>query len=109
LERRFGHVIDTDHVTKYRVVIAGLEDTCEFWKLKGVNTKSCQQIIDEQNLKPVLPDPTYAPGSTNGAPWWWPDSTKGYAVSQGDDGAMGSIEIWVSKTDSTVYLYRFIE
>jgi hypothetical protein len=109
LERRFGHLIDPDRVVKYRFVVAGIGDTCEFWKLKGVDARSCQQIIDEHNLKPVAPDPTFLPGSTNGAPWWWSDSTKGYTVSEGDDGAMGSIEIWIAEDHSTVYLHRFIE
>ncbi len=58
LERRFGHVIDGEHVTKYRFVIAGLGDTCEFWKLKGVDANSCQQLIDGQNLEPVSFDST---------------------------------------------------
>ncbi len=109
LERRFGHQIDPDCVVKYRFVIAGLGDTCEFWKLKGVDARSCQQIINEYNLEPLSPDPICLPGSTNGAPWWWPDSTKGYTVSEGDDGAMGSIEIWIAEDHSTVYLHRFIE
>ncbi len=109
LERRFGAFIDPDCVVKYRFVIAGLGDTCEFWKLKGVDARSCQQIIDEYNLEPLSPDPTYLPGSTNGAPWWWPNSANGYTVSEGDDGAMGSIEIWIADDHSTVYLHRFIE
>jgi hypothetical protein len=109
LRRRFGQVSQAGCVAKYRFVIAGLGDTREFWKLRRVDAGACEKIISDHNLVRLPEDRISYPGSMTAAPWWWPNSTTGYRVFAGDDGYMGSIEVWVPQKGASVFLYRFIE
>jgi hypothetical protein len=111
VERRFGGLIDAESVVKYRFV-AGFGDTVEYWKVRDIGADARQRIIAEYDLEKVPPYAVLPPGSTCGAPWWWPRSTRSYAVYKGDgrhDGYIGSVEVWVPKKGSAAYLYRFIE
>lgn len=108
LQRRFSRVFDTGCVAKYRFVIAGLGDTQEFWKLKNVGARTYRKIVDRYSLQPTLVEDAASLNPYN-LPWWWPDGIQDYTVFQGNDGTEGSVEVWVARNESTVYLYRFIE
>lgn len=109
LAMHFRSVIGADSIARYRYQLVGFGDTDEYWKLKNIDPNDCQRIVLKHNLKIISDDRSYSPGSLLGAPWWWPGSTKGYSVFEGDDGLLGSIEIWISKDISRVYLFKFTE
>jgi len=106
LNTHFGNVINPDSIARHRFRIAGLGDTDDFWKLKHIDDNNCQQIIQKFNLKLIQHD---RPSSLMNRPWWWLKSIGPYSVYQGDDGYGGSIELWISKEGSTVYLFKFTE
>jgi len=96
----------TCSVVRHRFKLAGLGDTEDYWKLKYIDANDCQQIIRQYRLEPIRHD---RPSSFMDRPWWWPRSTDTYAVYQGDDGYGGCIELWIQKTSSSVYLFKFME
>ena len=106
LNAHFESVIDPDSVARHRFRIVGPGDTDDFWKLKHIDVNSCQQIIQKFNLKLIQHD---RPSSLMSRPWWWPKSVRPYSVYQDYDEYGGSIELWISKEGSGVYLFKFTE
>ncbi|MBN2128001.1 MAG: hypothetical protein JW741_00825 [Sedimentisphaerales bacterium] len=109
LRTYFGNVIQPDSITRYRFQLAGLGETKDYWKLKNVDPNRCQRIIEKHSLEMAFHDKPFSPRSRAGAPWWWPNSTKGYSVFASDDGQLSRIEIWIWKDSSRVYLFKFTE
>lgn len=109
LESRFDVTIGRDRIAKYRFKPAGLGDTLEFWRLRKGGVAICEQIVRKHGLKPITSDKLFPPGSVGYGPWWWPSSTQGYSVFEGDDDFGGSMEVWISQDGSRAYLYRFLE
>lgn len=108
-ESNFGNAISTNSIAKYRYFIAGFLETEEYWKLNKIDTNKCQQIILELHLEKRASNSVFPPGSIGEAPWWWPKSTEAYSIFEGDDGQLGSIEIWIPTHGSSVYFYKFTD
>ena len=110
IESGFGVAVDRSSIAKYQFKLAGLGDTVEFWRLRKCNAGVCEQIIHKHGLEMIGSDKTYLPGSVVlSHPWWWPRSTQGYSIFQGNDSEGGSMEVWISQDGSRFYLYRFLE
>jgi Na+-transporting NADH:ubiquinone oxidoreductase subunit NqrB len=68
-----------------------------------------QADCHKQALTQIAADSLFSPGSVQGSPSWWPRSTRGYSVFEGQDDQGGGLEVWIPQDGPTVYLYRFLE
>jgi len=109
LATAFGKVAGPNRIRRYRFHRAGLEITKDYWQLKNVDPNRCLHIVEEHGLEMTSVDESHSLRSRPGAPWWWPKSTKGYSVFEGDTGKRGKAEMWISKDSSRVYLFKFTE
>ena len=108
-ESMCDNAINTNKITKYRFRLAGLEDSKQYWKLDKIDKNDCEPIIQKYKLEKLDRGTLSSVGSLMNAPWWWPKSPADYLIYEGDDGSYGSIEIWIAKKNSSVYLYKFTE
>jgi hypothetical protein len=106
LEAHFGTTIPAHCIVKYKHHLVGLEDHNHHWKLTGVDIGKCNEVIQKYGLKPADGEHLF---SRFRAPKWWAKSKDDYRIFEGDDGHLGSREIWVPKEGSTVYLFKFTE
>ena len=109
VESGFGVAIAPDRVAKYRFTLAGLGDTMEFWKLKNTDGSNCMTIVSKNGLTMRSSERLLPPGSVEDGPWWWPNSTQGYSVFEGEDTEGGTMEVWIPRNGTSAYLYRFLE
>jgi hypothetical protein len=102
LESEFGVPIAPAIVARYRFE-PGFLDSLEYWKLRNVDPNMCRQIIAKNNLTEA------SSGSTHNGPSWWPKSSSGYLVFQGEDRHGGGKEIWISTAGSVTYLLCLLQ
>jgi len=108
LESEFGVPISPAIVARYRFE-PGFLDSLEYWKLRNVDPNTCGQIVSRNNLARIEPGGQCLPAGFAGSPSWWPKSTSGFSVFQGEDRHGGSKEIWISQGGSVAYLFCFLE
>jgi len=109
LQSEFGVTFEPCTVAEYRLVPAGLGDTVEFWRLESADPNDYMQVISKNKLTKIAADSLFPPASMSDRPSWWPRSTQGYSVFDGQDSEGGGMEVWLPQDGSTVYLWRFLE
>lgn len=106
LQACFGPMHGPRRIVRYRHNLVAFEDHKYYWKLTDVDRRDCDRIIQEYQLERADVDHLF---SRMSPPTWWPTSTDGYSIFAGDDGHLGTREMWVAREGASAYLFKFDE